>query len=102
MTLGTSHQEICKESQIMTIRFRHAALRGFMMTILMTAPLSAYAREDHAPTNPRYETKILTDKAEYLTYTMIVQIKDGHWKEVVKDAQKVAEIGKRIQAINTY
>ena len=56
MTPGTSHQEICKESQIMTIRLRHAALRGFMMTILMTAPLSAYAREDHAPTNPRYET----------------------------------------------
>ena len=102
MTLGTSHQEICKESQIMTIRFRHAALRGFMMTILMTAPLSAYAREDHAPTNPRYETKILTDKAEYLTYTMIVEIKDGRWKEVVKNAQKVAEIGKQIQAINAY
>ncbi|AEM47004.1 hypothetical protein Acife_0815 [Acidithiobacillus ferrivorans SS3] len=102
MTLGTSHQEICKESQIMTIRFRHAALRGFMMTILMTAPLSAYAREDHAPTNPRYETKILKDKAEYLTYTMIVQIKDGHWEEVIKDAQKVAEIGKQIQAINAY
>ena len=102
MTPGTPHQEICKESQIMTIRFRHAALRGFMMTILMTVPLSAYAREDHAPTNPRYETKILTDKAEYLTYTMIVQIKDGHWEEVVKDAQEVAEIGKRIQAINTY
>ncbi|OFA15000.1 hypothetical protein A4U49_15310 [Acidithiobacillus ferrivorans] len=102
MTLGTSHQEICKESQIMTIRFRHAALRGFMMTILMTAPLSAYAREDHAPTNPRYETKILTDKAEYLTHTMIVQIKDGHWKEVVKNAQKIAEIGKQIQAINAY
>ncbi|MBU2833232.1 hypothetical protein ACSDBR_04850 [Acidithiobacillus ferriphilus] len=102
MTPGTPHQETCKEIRIMTIRLRHAALRGFMMTILMTAPLSAYAREDHAPTNPRYETKILTDKAEYLTYTMIVQIKDGHWKEVVKDAQKVAEIGKRIQAINTY
>ncbi len=102
MTPGTPHQEICKESQIMTIRFRHAALRGFMMTILMTVPLSAYAREDHAPTNPRYETKILTDKAEYLTYTMIVQIKDGHWEEVVKDAQRVAEIGKQIQAINTY
>ena len=102
MTLGTSHQEICKESQIMTIRFRHAALRGFMMTILMTAPLSAYAREDHAPTNPRYETKILKDKAEYLTYTMIVQIKDGRWEEVVKNAQKVAEIGKQIQAINAY
>ncbi|AEM47077.1 conserved protein of unknown function [Acidithiobacillus ferrivorans] len=102
MTLGTSHQEICKESQIMTIRFRHAALRGFMMTILMTAPLSAYAREDHAPTNPRYETKILTDKAEYLTHTMIVQIKDGHWTEVVKDARKIAEIGKQIQAINAY
>ena len=102
MTPGTPHQEICKESQIMTIRFRHAALRGFMMTILMTVPLSAYAREDHAPTNPRYETKILTDKAEYLTYTMIVQIKDGHWEEVVKDAQRVAEIGKQIQAINAY
>ena len=102
MTPGTPHQEICKESQIMTIRFRHAALRGFMMTILMTAPLSAYAREDHAPTNPRYETKILTDKAEYLTYTMIVQIKDGRWEEVVKNAQKVAEIGKQIQAINAY
>ena len=102
MTLGTSHQEICKESQIMTIRFRHAALRGFMMTILMTAPLSAYAREDHAPTNPKYETKILTDKAEYLTHTMIVQIKDGHWTEVVKDARKIAEIGKQIQAINAY
>ncbi|CDQ11678.1 hypothetical protein [Acidithiobacillus ferrivorans] len=102
MTLGTSHQEICKESQIMTIRFRHAALRGFMMMILMTAPLSAYAHEDHAPTNPRYETKILKDKAEYLTYTMIVQIKDGHWEEVVKDAQRVAEIGKQIQAINAY
>ncbi len=102
MTLGTSHQEICKESQIMTIRSRHAALRGFMMTILMTAPLSAYAREDHAPTNPRYETKILTDKAEYLTHTMIVQIKDGHWTEVVKDARKIAEIGKQIQAINAY
>ncbi|OCB01841.1 hypothetical protein BBC27_01950 [Acidithiobacillus ferrivorans] len=102
MTLGTSHQELCKESQIMAIRLRHAALRGFMMTILLTAPLSAYAREDHAPTNPRYETKILKDKAEYLTYTMIVQIKDGHWKEVIKDAQKVTEIGKRIQAINTY
>ena len=102
MTPGTPHQEICKESQIMTIRFRHAALRGFMMTILMTVPLSAYAREDHAPTNPRYETKILTDKAEYLTYTMIVQIKDGRWKEVVKNAQKVAEIGKQIQAINAY
>ena len=102
MTPGTPHQEICKEIRIMTIRLRHAALRGFMMTILMTAPLSAYAREDHAPTNPRYETKILKDKAEYLTYTMIVQIKDGHWEEVVKDAQEVAEIGKRIQAINTY
>ena len=102
MTPGTPHQEICKESQIMTIRFRHAALRGFMMTILMTAPLSAYAREDHAPTNPRYETKILTDKAEYLTHTMIVQIKDGHWTEVVKDARKIAEIGKQIQAINAY
>ena len=102
MTLGASHQEICKESQIMAIRLRHAALRGFMMTILLTAPLSAYAREDHAPTNPRYETKILTDKAEYYTYTMIVEIKDGRWKEVVKDAQKVAEIGKQIQAINAY
>ena len=102
MTPGTPHQEICKESQIMTIRFRHAALRGFMMMILMTAPLSAYAREDHAPTNPRYETKILKDKAEYLTYTMIVQIKDGRWEEVVKNAQKVAEIGKQIQAINAY
>ena len=76
MTLGVSRQEICKESQIMTIRLRHAALWGFMMMILLTAPLSAHAREDHAPTNPRYETKILKDKAEYLTYTMIVQIKD--------------------------
>ena len=102
MTPGTSRQETSKESQIMTIRLRHAALRGFMMTILMTAPLSAYAREDHAPTNPRYETKILKDKAEYLTYTMIVQIKDGHWTEVVKDARKIAEIGKQIQAINAY
>ncbi|MHB0872961.1 MAG: hypothetical protein ACYCQH_09150 [Acidithiobacillus ferrooxidans] len=102
MTLGTSHQEIGKEIWTMAIRLRRAALRGFMMTILMSAPLSAYAREDHAPTNPRYETKILKDKAEYLTYTMIVQIKDGHWEEVVKDAQEVAEIGKRIQAINTY
>ncbi|MHB8212025.1 hypothetical protein F6A13_11785 [Acidithiobacillus sp. 'AMD consortium'] len=102
MTLGASHQEICKESQIMAIGLRHAALRGFMMTILLTAPLSVYAREYHAPTNPRYETKILTDKAEYLTYTMIVEIKDGRWKEVVKDAQKVAEIGKQIQAINAY
>ena len=102
MTLETSHQETYKEIRIMTIRLRHAALRGFMMTILMTAPLSAYAREDHAPTNPRYETKILKDKAEYLTYTMIVQIKDGHWEEVVKDAQRVAEIGKQIQAINAY
>ncbi|MBU2800987.1 hypothetical protein HFV02_01700 [Acidithiobacillus caldus] len=89
MTLGVSRQEICKESQIMTIRLRYAALWGFMMMILLTAPLSAYAREDHAPTNPRYETKILKDKAEYLTYTMIVQIKDGRWKEVVKNAQKV-------------
>ena len=79
----------------MTIRLRHAALRGFMMTILLTAPLSAYAREDHAPTNPRYETKILKDKAEYFTYTMIVEIKDGHWKEVIKDAQEVAKIGKK-------
>ena len=102
MTWPTSLQEICKESQIMTIRRRHAALWGFMMIILITAPLSAYAREDHAPTNPRYETKILKDKAEYLTYTMIVEIKDGRWKEVVKDAQKVAEIGKQIQAINAY
>ena len=102
MTLGASHQEICKESQIMTIRLRYAALWGFMMMILLTAPLSAYAREDHAPTNPRYETKILKDKAEYLTYTMIVQIKDGRWKEVVKNAQKVAEIGKQIQTINAY
>ena len=102
MTLGVSRQEICKESQIMTIRLRYAALWGFMMMILLTAPLSAYAREDHAPTNPRYETKILKDKAEYLTYTMIVQIKDGRWKEVVKNAQKVAEIGKQIQAINAY
>ena len=102
MTLETSHQEIYKEIRIMTIRLRHAALRGFMMMILMTAPLSAYAREDHAPTNPRYETKILKDKAEYLTYTMIVQIKNGHWEEVVKDAQKVADIAKQIQAINTY
>jgi len=102
MTLETSHQEIYKEIRIMTIRLRHAALRGFMMMILMTAPLSAYAREDHAPTNPRYETKILKDKAEYLTYTMIVQIKDGRWKEVVKNAQKVAEIGKQIQTINAY
>ena len=33
---------------------------------------------------------------------MIVEIKDGRWKEVVKDAQKVAEIGKQIQAINAY
>ncbi|MBU2732661.1 hypothetical protein A6M27_05930 [Acidithiobacillus thiooxidans] len=102
MTLGVSRQEICKESQIMTIRLRYAALWGFMMMILLTAPLSAYAREDHAPTNPRYETKILKDKAEYLTYTMIVQIKDGRWKEVVKNAQKVAEIGKQIQTINAY
>ena len=102
MTLGVSRQEICKESQIMTIRLRYAALWGFMMMILLTAPLSAYAREDHAPTNPRYETKILKDKAEYLTYTMIVQIKDGHWEEVIKDAREVAEIGKRIQAINAY
>ena len=102
MTRETSNQEICKESQIMTIRLRHAALRGFMMTILMTASLSAYAREDHAPTNPRYETKILKDKAEYLTYTMIVEIKDARWEEVIKDAKKVAEIGKQIQAINTY
>ena len=102
MTLVASRQETSKESQIMTTRLRHAALRGVMMTILLTAPLSAYAREDHAPTNPRYETKILTDKAEYLTYTMIVEIKDGRWKEVVKDAQKVAEIGKQIQAINAY
>ena len=102
MTPGVSHQEICKKSQIMTIRLRHAALRGFMMTILLTSPLSAYAREDHAPTNPRYETKILTDKAEYLTYTMIVQIKDGRWKEVIKGAQEIAEIGKQIQAINAY
>ncbi len=85
----------------MTIRLRHAALRGFMMTILLTAPLSAYAREDHAPTNLRYETKILKDKAEYFTYTMIVEIKDGHWKEVIKDAQEVAKIGKKIKAINT-
>ena len=46
--------------------------------------------------------KILKDKAEYLTYTMIVQIKDGHWEEVIKDAREVAEIGKRIQAINAY
>ena len=44
--------------------------------------------------------KILTDKAEYLTYAMILQIKDGHWKEIVKNAQKVVEIGKQIQAIN--
>ena len=102
MTLVASHQEICKENQIMTIRLCHAALRGFMMTILLTAPLSAYAREDHAQTNPRYETKILTDKAEYLTYTMIVQIKDGRWKEVIKGAQEIAEIGKQIQAINAY
>ncbi|MBU2809383.1 MULTISPECIES: hypothetical protein [Acidithiobacillus] len=102
MTLETSHQEIGKEIRTMAIRLRRAALRGFMMTILLTAPLSAYAREDHAPTNPRYETKILKDKAEYLTYTMIVQIKDGRWKEVVKNAQKVAEIGKQIQAINAY
>ena len=100
MTPRTFHQEIGKESQITTVRFRHAALRGFMMMILLTAPLSAYAREDHSPLNPRYETKILTDKAEYFTYTMIVEIKDGRWKEVVKDAQKVAEIGKQIQAIN--
>ena len=102
MTPRTFHQETGKESQITTIRFRHAALWGFMMMILLTAPLSAYAREDHAPTNPRYETKILKDKAEYLTYTMIVQIKDGRWKEVVKNAQKVAEIGKQIQTINAY
>lgn len=102
MTPRTFHKEVGKESQITTIRLRHAALWGFMMMILLTAPLSAYAREDHAPTNPRYETKILKDKAEYLTYTMIVQIKDGHWEEVIKDAREVAEIGKRIQAINAY
>ncbi len=44
---------------------------------------------------------ILKDKAEYFTYTMIVEIKDGHWKEVIKDAQEVAKIGKKIKAINT-
>lgn len=70
--------------------------RAMSIIFLCLISTPALAHEDHAPLNPKYETKILKDKAERLDYDTLLALKSRHWKKALHDSRSLKKTLKDI------
>ncbi|MBU2739676.1 hypothetical protein [Acidithiobacillus concretivorus] len=81
---------------------RKKMVQSLVASILCLTSVHAVAHEDHAPQNPKYQTKILKNKAERLSYDTILALKAHHWKTALHDTQLMKKTLRKIWYIHQH